>query len=164
MRTSSIDNASTDFISNEIRAEEPEDSQTSLLLSLSQTLIPETHVPAYRSGLMSSTSLLTVFLLLLGYSQINRQASQKGRIDTVDMISGINNEQYPDKRLHMEATHRVLCSTESLFPSDFTPTYSGDNSTTQTFDKLSSRCLEHRELGSSTGWLKRPAVVFSAAR
>jgi hypothetical protein len=49
-------------------------------------------------------------------------------------------------------SHQVLCSTESLFLSDFTPTYSGDNSTTQTFDKLCS-VLEYR-IGSSTGWLK----------
>jgi hypothetical protein len=76
-------------------------------------------------------------------------------------IAGINNEQYPDKRLHWEATHQVLCSTESLFLSDFTPTYSGDNSTTQTFDKLCSQYLEYRT------WLinrlvERPAVVFNA--
>jgi hypothetical protein len=69
------------------------------------------------------------------------------------MTSGINNEQY-NGRLHWEATHQVLCST--LFLSDFTPTYSGDNSTTQTFDKLCSQYLEYRELGSSTGWLKDP--------
>jgi hypothetical protein len=43
-----------DFISNEIRAEEPEDSKTSLLLSLTQTLIPDAHVPAFWNGLMSS--------------------------------------------------------------------------------------------------------------
>jgi hypothetical protein len=55
IRTSSIDYASTDFISNEIRAEEPEDSKTSLLLSLAQTLIPDAHVPAFRSGFVSST-------------------------------------------------------------------------------------------------------------
>jgi hypothetical protein len=80
---------------------------------------------------------------------------------TVDMTSGINNEQYRTSGFR-EATHQVLCSTESLFLSDFTPTYSGDNSTTQTFDKLCSQYFEYRELGSSTGWLKRPAVVFNA--
>jgi hypothetical protein len=90
---------------------------------------------------------------MLGPSLINRQELIQDRFQSVDMASGINNEQYPDERLHLEAAHRVLCSTESLFLSDFTPTYSGDNSTTQTFDKLCSRYLEYRELGSSTGWL-----------
>ena len=46
LRTSSIDYASTDFISHEIRAEKPEGFKTSLLLSLIQTLIPDAHVPA----------------------------------------------------------------------------------------------------------------------
>jgi hypothetical protein len=66
----------------------------------------------------------------------------------------------PDKRLHWEATHQVL-STESLFLSDFTPTY--QVITVQPKHSINLLAvLEYKELGSSTGWLKRPAVVFNA--
>jgi hypothetical protein len=94
---------------------------------------------------------LQYFNNLVGCSQINRQTT--GQIISLLWTWLLESIMNSGQAASLGSHSPVLCSTESLFLSDFTPTYSGDNSTTQTFDKLCSQYLGYRNLAHQpVGW------------